>query len=62
MAPLLWGILMGTTDWSDWSDQKGRSFLCTYQDLTKEGQALYDQIKALYGESCQLYLQTWLDT
>lgn len=54
-------VTMGSTGWSGYSEKNG-SWLCTYDDLTAEGKALYDSLKQLYGDTCQLYLQTWLDT
>src|SRR3990167_9587314 len=54
-TPYLAVLTLGSTGWSG-------TWKCTYDDLTDKGKALYDQVKALYGDQCQLYLQTWLDT
>lgn len=54
-------INMGATGWShDWAET-GKPWLCTYNDLTADGKALYDQIQKLYP-GLELRLQTWLDT
>lgn len=48
-------LLLGATGWSssDWA--------CTYNDLTEDGKALYDSIRALYP-GCELRLLTFIDT
>jgi hypothetical protein len=53
-------INLGATGWSGYHKEKGY-FRCTYNDLTSEGKALYDNLKALYPGR-KLFLQTWLDT
>ena len=58
--PYLAALTLGSTGWSGYSDKDGY-WRCTYEDLTEEGKALYNSIKALYGDN-PLYLQTWLDT
>lgn len=61
-VPYHTAIRMGTTGWSGWNEEEKHYWKCTYDDLTEDGKALYDMIKKLYGETCVLYLQTWLDT
>lgn len=51
---LLASILMGSTGWSG-------DFICTYDDLTPQGQALYQSMQALYPQA-ELHLVTFLDT
>lgn len=55
-------VNLGSTGWSGWRVDNSGHWKCTYQDLTPEGQALYDQIKELYQGFGDLYLITWLDT
>jgi len=55
-------ITLGSTGWSGWDNETDDYWHCTYGDLTEEGRSLYDSLKNLYGEDCQIYLQTWLDT
>ena len=50
--------LLGSTNWSGYDDTY---FVCGYEDLTKEGKAMYDAIHAAYPAN-PIFLQTWLDT
>lgn len=59
--PYLAVITLGSTGWSGFSNETG-NWLCRFDDLTPEGQALYRTIEALYGPHGTLVLQTWLDT
>lgn len=54
-------ITLGATGWSGWNKILEAPWVCTYDDLTEEGKALYNQFKKLYPGST-LFLQTWLDT
>ena len=58
--PYLCAMTIGSTGWSGYHQEKGY-FRCTYDDLTDEGKQLYNLIKKFYS-SCEVYLQTWLDT
>lgn len=58
--PYAAAVRMGATGWSGYTDKEGY-WHCTYNDLTAEGKALYDNLKKLYPDST-LLLQTWLDT
>lgn len=55
-------ILLGSTGWSGWNIEKEENFLCTFEDLTEDGKALYKLIEKLYEGKGTLHLQTWLDT
>ena len=55
-------LTIGSTGWSIYDDQADEYWLCTYSDLTTEGQALYDSLQQLYAPNGKLFLQTWLDT
>lgn len=55
-------IVIGTTGWSGWNEEKKEYWKCSYDDLNPAGQDLYQSIEELYGPDCQIYLQTWLDT
>jgi len=57
----LCSILIGSTNWSGFSDLMVTYWHCTYDDLTIEGKALYNTIKKLY-EGHDLILLTSLDT
>lgn len=54
-------IVLGSTDWSGWDDERGDYWSCTFDDLSDEGKALYRQLEALYP-GCTLHLLTFLDT
>lgn len=58
--PYLAVLTIGSTNWSGYSRKKGGWF-CTYNDLTRDGKRLYDDMKKLY-KGCKIILQTWLDT
>ena len=57
----LCAIVLGSSGWSGYSSEKQQLWHCTYEDLTEQGKALYDQIKQLYP-GCDLHLLTFLDT
>jgi uncharacterized protein CbrC (UPF0167 family) len=57
----LTAILLGTTGWSGWSDEKGH-WKCTFDDLSDAGQTIYALIQGLYGDKGNLHLVTYLDT
>ena len=59
--PYLAAIVMGSTGWSGFDWEAGNYWNCTFDDLTDEGKALYNQIQALYPDH-QLQLLTFLDT
>lgn len=64
-AAYLFCATIGSTGWSGYNHNKGEHgeyFKCTYDNLTEDGKAFYNQVKALYGDKCKLYLITWLDT
>lgn len=54
-------VVLGVTGWSGWNDAEGEYWTCKFEDLTKEGQALYRQMESLY-QGCELHLLTYLDT
>lgn len=54
-------VVLGTTNWSGWNEQKGESWVCGFEDLTEEGKAFYRQMEMLYP-GCDLHLLTFLDT
>ena len=53
-------MVLGSTGWSGWSETRGY-WTCTFEDLTEEGKALYQQVEKLYP-GCDLHLLTFLDT
>lgn len=54
-------LVLGSTGWSGWNEGSGEYWMCTFGDLTAEGQALYRQLEVLY-KGCDLHLLTFLDT
>jgi hypothetical protein len=58
---LLAAVTLGSTGWAGYNEDEGLYWRCRFTDLTPEGQALYNTMKNLYGESGYLALQTWLD-
>ena len=54
-------VTLGSTGWTGYNEEDGLYWRCRYADLTDEGRALYDTMKALYGDAGYLALQTWLD-
>lgn len=54
-------VLLGSTDWSGWSDRRGAYWRATTRDLTPYGRRLHDSLRKLYPR-CRLELLTWLDT
>lgn len=60
-VPLLASVTLGTTGWSGYDNQRGDYWICQYEDLTREGKALYDQLGQLYGNH-HIHLITVLDT
>lgn len=59
--PYLAVVVLGSTGWSGWSDELGRSWSCTYQDLSDDGKRLYEMMRSLYP-GCALHLLTFIDT
>lgn len=59
--PYLAVVVMGSTGWSGWDVAKDENWICTYDDLSSEGQSLYSQVKALFPHAT-LHLLTFLDT
>lgn len=59
-VPYLFAAIIGTTGWSG-ADKDGNLWHCIFDDLTDEGQALYQMVQNLYT-GCELYLLTFLDT
>ncbi len=60
-AGVLCVLTLGATNWSGFDEQRGAYFVASYDDLTTEGKALYEAIRALYPNNA-IYLITWLDT
>ena len=55
-------LTLGSTGWSGYDDREpGGYWTCRYGDLTPEGRAMYDGLKATYP-GARMTLQTWLDT
>ncbi len=54
-------LVLGSTGWSGWHEGEERYWECRFDDLTVEGKALYEQLKALYP-GCDVHLLTFLDT
>ena len=59
--PYLASLVLGNTGWSGLSEDTTEYWVCRYENLTDQGKAVYDQLKALYP-GCQLHLLTFLDT
>ena len=59
--PYLAALVLGTTGWSGYSEAQGRTWGCTFEDLSADGKALYGHIQALYPHAT-LHLLTFLDT
>lgn len=53
-------ILLDSHSWTGYNHEEGHYFVCTYNDLTPEGKALYDEIQQSHGGRVSLI--TWLDT
>lgn len=60
-VPLLASVLLGSTGWSGFNKKTEETWFCTYDDLTKQGKDLYNQIKQLFP-SAEIRLLTYLDT
>lgn len=58
---LLAAVTLGSTGWAGYNEDEGLYWRCRFTDLTEDGQALYNTMKTLYGETGYLALQTWLD-
>ena len=52
--------VMGSSGWSGFNDEKGH-WQCSFDDLSSDGQALYDLMKSLHPD-CDIHLLTFLDT
>lgn len=59
--PYLAAIVLGTTGWSGWSDEKQSYWECSFDDLSDEGKDLYRKFESLYPQS-EIHLLTFLDT
>lgn len=60
-TPLIASILLGSTGWSGYSEEKGEYWYCTLDDLTVAGKRLYATLQDLY-EGHEIRLLTYLDT
>jgi hypothetical protein len=58
---LLAAVTLGSTGWAGYNEDEGLYWRCRFGDLTPDGQALYNTMKTLYGDTGYLALQTWLD-
>lgn len=54
-------IVLGSTGWSGWSDERGSYWRCDFTDLDENGMAIVNALAAIYP-GCDLRLVTWLDT
>jgi hypothetical protein len=54
-------VEIGATKWSGYSDEEGRYWHCTYDDLTDEGKKLYNELKQKYPGR-QVHIMTFLET
>ena len=54
-------LVIGSTGWAGWSEEKGEYWQCTEDDLTPKGRKLIEALRALYPGR-ELILTTWLDT
>lgn len=59
--PYIAVVTLGSTGWSGYDNEGSGMWICTYEDLTDSGKALYDSMALAYPDS-KLVLQTWLDT
>ena len=60
-VPCLATLVIGSTGWAGWSEEKNTYWTCTEDDLTEEGKALVASLRRLYPGH-ELVLTTWLDT
>lgn len=54
-------MTIGSTGWTGRNEQD-KEWICTYNDLTDEGKTLYDSMRNLYGDNCEILLLTFIDT
>lgn len=54
-------MVLGITGWSGFAEDLCEPWRCTFDDLTDDGKALYEQMRKLYP-GCTLHLLTFLDT
>jgi hypothetical protein len=59
--PYICCMTIASTGASYYDEDKERNWICTFDDLTSNGQDLYRRIEALYPDGT-VTLQTWLDT
>lgn len=59
--PYLAAVVLGSTGWSGWHEERGELWHCTYDDLNLQGKALYNSLQNLYW-GCKIHLLTFLDT
>lgn len=59
--PCLAVMTIGSTGWTGTREDES-DWVCTYEDLTDEGKVFYDSVRNLYGENCELFLLTFIDT
>jgi hypothetical protein len=60
-TPYICCMTIASTGASYYDKDKERNWICTFDDLTANGQDLYRRIEALYPDGT-ITLQTWLDT
>ncbi|ELG7184131.1 TPA: hypothetical protein ACP3ZG_000540 [Pseudomonas aeruginosa] len=59
--PYVAAMVIGSTGWSGSRVEDHQTWVCTFEDLTEEGKALYRQLQKLY-QGCDIHLLTFLDT
>ena len=60
-VPCLAVMTLGSTGWVGWDEANDRYWTCTENDLTDQGRAILEQLRALYPGR-EIHLTTWLDT
>lgn len=59
--PYLAAIVMGSTGWSGWNEERGEYWNASFDDLDERGQQIVAALRSMYP-GCDLRLVTWLDT
>lgn len=54
-------MVLGSTAWTGYHVTHGGEWLCRFQDLTEQGQAMYKMMEAQYP-GCDIHLLTFIDT